>query len=224
MITLTRITNFFHRVLCRTKPVKTVPEPIVAPPITPEEPVKETPATPKVPLTGDSEVIHETAVKSPDSVQLTPFENRVLYATYKYGNDPFYARDLAAQLNLSVPSVVPALKVLRHHGYVKQIGQEANRAMIWARSDQRRIHPHVVQGREEVRTGKRPPIKEAMTLVMDSKVCNADQVFALLKEKKWLLSSNNPRGYIAYLLPTCKHHFERAPEKGRGFYRVKSTA
>ncbi len=80
------------------------------------------------------------------------------------------------------------------------------------------------EGRAAVLRGDRPPIKEAISKVMGSKVMNATTIADLLKEKKWLPNSNDPKAYIAYILCSTKERFERVTTKGRGFYRVKGAA
>jgi outer membrane biosynthesis protein TonB len=84
-------------------------------------------------------------------------------------------------------------------------------------------HTLAAKGRAEVKAGLRPAIKDAMTQVMADKTMNAAEIHTLLAEKSWLPSANDPRAYIGYLLSSFKDRFERVPEKGRGFYRVKGT-
>ena len=86
-----------------------------------------------------------------------------------------------------------------------------------------RTNVHAIQGRAEIKAGLRPSIKDAMLQVMADKTLNAAAIYEILKEKNWLPNSNDPRAYIAYLLSTFKDRFERVPEKGRGFYRVKDV-
>lgn len=76
------------------------------------------------------------------------------------------------------------------------------------------------QGRREVAEGSRPNLKTAIMLVMGSDVCNANNVFEMLKEKDWLPNSSDPRLYIGYTLSSSKENFDRIENK-RGFYKVK---
>jgi hypothetical protein len=76
-------------------------------------------------------------------------------------------------------------------------------------------------GREAVKAGLRPPIKDAMAQVMGEEVLNADTIFERLEKKEWLPNAKKPRAYIGYLLSATKERFESVPTKGRGFYRVK---
>ena len=88
-------------------------------------------------------------------------------------------------------------------------------------------------GRREVLEGKRPPIKEVITKVLGKRVMNAVQVYEAVKAKGQLPNSNDPKGYIGYLLSGSKITdpatgqdiplWERVHEKGRGFYRNRST-
>jgi hypothetical protein len=93
------------------------------------------------------------------------------------------------------------------------------------------------EGRREVLSGKRPPIKEVITKVLGKRVMSALAVYEAIMVKGQLPNSNDPKGYIGYLLsvgnPTIdpKTHekiklWESVPEAGRGFYRnrgVKTT-
>lgn len=87
-----------------------------------------------------------------------------------------------------------------------------------------RDNAQAARGRAEVKAGLRPTIKEAMTQVMGDKTMNAAEIYDLLKDKGWLPSANDPRGYIAYLLSSFKDRFERMQDKGRGYYRVLGAA
>lgn len=82
------------------------------------------------------------------------------------------------------------------------------------------------EGRNEVREGKRPSLKNAMIKVMGNKVMTKVQVFEALKAKNWLPKSNNPLSYVGYALSAMKTKdkrrplFERVAEQGRGHYRA----
>ena len=88
----------------------------------------------------------------------------------------------------------------------------------------RRGGSSTAEGRRAVAEGRRPPIKDAISKVMGNKTMTIGDIFDGLKEKGWLPNSNEPRQYISYLLSTSKDRFERAPNGGRGIYRVKSGA
>ena len=87
-------------------------------------------------------------------------------------------------------------------------------------------------GRREVLSGKRPPIKDVITKVLGNRVMNAVQVYEAIKAKGQLPNSSDPKGYIGYLLSGSKITddkgqsvplWERVHEKGRGFYRNRAT-
>jgi uncharacterized C2H2 Zn-finger protein len=91
------------------------------------------------------------------------------------------------------------------------------------------------EGRREGSSGKRPSIKEIIKETLGNNVMSATQVYDAIKAKGQLPNSNDPRGYIGYLLSGSKTVdpsmgsiplWERVPEAGRGFYRnrgVKTT-
>jgi hypothetical protein len=88
------------------------------------------------------------------------------------------------------------------------------------------------EGRREVLSGKRPPIKETITKVLGNRVMNAVQVYEAIKAKGQLPNSNDPKSYIGYLLSGSKitddkgqsvSLWERVPEKGRGFYKNRGV-
>lgn len=92
------------------------------------------------------------------------------------------------------------------------------------------------QGRREVASGKRPPIKDVIAKVLGKRVLHANEVYEAIKAKGQLPNSHDPRGYIGYLLSASKvvvtragketevQQFERVPEKGRGFYKNRGVA
>jgi uncharacterized C2H2 Zn-finger protein len=92
------------------------------------------------------------------------------------------------------------------------------------------------QGRREVASGKRPPIKDVIAKVLGKRVMHANTVYEAIKEKGQLPNSGDPRGYIGYLLSASKVTisrggkdvevplFERVHEKGRGFYKNRGVA
>lgn len=86
-------------------------------------------------------------------------------------------------------------------------------------------------GRREVADGLRPTFKDAIVKVMGNKAMTRDQVHDALKEKGWLPNSNEPRGYVGYMLSASKvkvtdasgketetHLFDRVK---RGVYKVR---
>lgn len=80
------------------------------------------------------------------------------------------------------------------------------------------------EGRRAVLAGERPTLKDAMKQVMGSRTMNSQEVYDALKAKGWLPNSTEPKNYIGYSLSSMKDHFERVPDKGRGFYRVRGSA
>ncbi len=92
------------------------------------------------------------------------------------------------------------------------------------------------QGRREVASGKRPPIKEVISKVLGKRVLHANEVYEAIKAKGQLPNSGDPRAYIGYLLSASKTTvtragkdvevplFERVHEKGRGFYKNRGVA
>lgn len=72
------------------------------------------------------------------------------------------------------------------------------------------------------RDSSRPPIRDAIFHVLNGHQFTADDIFKELKVKGWLPNSNDPRGYIAYLLSSTKDRFERVKGAGRGVYRCKA--
>jgi hypothetical protein len=77
------------------------------------------------------------------------------------------------------------------------------------------------EGRRAVLAGERPSLKDGIRQVMGSKVMSTQEVYDALKAKGWLPNSNDPKGYVGYTLSADKKSFDRVPDKGRGFYRLK---
>jgi uncharacterized C2H2 Zn-finger protein len=104
-----------------------------------------------------------------------------------------------------------------------------------AKAAKRVNHSRAAEGRREVASGKRPPIKDTIAKVLGKRVMNSQQVYEAIKEKGQLPNSGDPRGYIGYLLSASKTIikrggkdvevplFERVPEKGRGFYKNRGV-
>lgn len=80
------------------------------------------------------------------------------------------------------------------------------------------------EGRREVTSGKRPPIKDAIQKVMGSRMMSIDDIVDALKAKSWTPNSNDPRQYVAYLLSSTKDRFVRVKGAGRGMYRCVEAA
>ena len=77
------------------------------------------------------------------------------------------------------------------------------------------------EGRRAVLAGERPSLKDGIRQVMGSKIMSTQEVYDALKAKGWLPNSNDPKGYVGYTLSADKKTFDRVPDKGRGFYRLK---
>ncbi len=117
----------------------------------------------------------------------------------------------------------------------KKPGPKAKAAAKPAKAEKKN-QSRAAQGRREVASGKRDPIKGVIAKVLGKRVMHANQVFEAIKAKGQLPNSHDPRGYIGYLLSASKitvkqgskevevHQFERVPEKGRGFYKNHGVA
>jgi colicin import membrane protein len=68
-----------------------------------------------------------------------------------------------------------------------------------------------------------PVLKDALIKVLGNDTLNLDEIQERLKENNWLPSSSEPRKYIGFVLSQTKDIFDPAPEKGRGYYRVKGA-
>jgi len=79
----------------------------------------------------------------------------------------------------------------------------------------------IAEGRRAVARGDRPPLVEAVATVMGSKVMNSGMILEKLTAKGWQPNSNDSKSYLSYVLSSNKEAFEKVPEKGRGYYRVK---
>jgi hypothetical protein len=69
------------------------------------------------------------------------------------------------------------------------------------------------------RADGKPRIQDAIVSVMGSNEMDAPSIFAGLKARNWVPATNNPKGYISFVL-SSSGLFERTR---RGFYRVKGT-
>ena len=77
------------------------------------------------------------------------------------------------------------------------------------------------EGRRAVARGERPPMKIGMAIIMGDKTMNAQEVVDGLTAKGWAPESDDPKGYVSYMLSSTRSVFERDDSKGRGYYRVK---
>jgi len=78
---------------------------------------------------------------------------------------------------------------------------------------------NAAEGRRAVAGGERPPLKDAMVIVMGNVNMSAQGVVDALARKKWLPSSSDHRQYISFMLSNnCPDTFERT--ETRGYYRV----
>ena len=74
-------------------------------------------------------------------------------------------------------------------------------------------------GRRAVANGERPPISEAMAIVMGKKTMGAEAILAGLIEKGWGPNAKEPRAYVSIVLAQQKQAFARVKH---GHYRVKA--
>lgn len=86
-----------------------------------------------------------------------------------------------------------------------------------------------IKGRDEVRAGLRPPIKDAIRLILGKKTMRSRDITAALIERKWAPRSANIASYVPYVLSNgskgANAVFESVQTgEGRGFYRVRVNA
>jgi hypothetical protein len=86
-----------------------------------------------------------------------------------------------------------------------------------------------IKGRDEVRNFVRPPIKDAIRLILGKATIRSRDITKELKARKWAPQSNNVESYVPYVLSNGSKGpnavFESvATGKGRGYYRVKPGA
>jgi colicin import membrane protein len=84
------------------------------------------------------------------------------------------------------------------------------------------VKEKAAEGRRAVARGERPPMRLGMAIVMGDKTMNAQQVVDGLNKKGWAPESDDPKGYVSYMLSSNRDTFERDESKGRGYYRVRS--
>lgn len=135
----------------------------------------------------------------------------------------------AAKVHAAPVKAAPAKTAKVAAKKVAKIQAKTKTPKVQAKKAPKKSASRQAAGRREVAENKRPTIRDAMMKVMGTKVMSRQQVFDLLKAKGWLPNSNDPLGYVGYLLSATKakdggHLFERVAEKGRGFYRVKQEA
>ncbi|MDA4132666.1 MAG: hypothetical protein OK454_06025, partial [Thaumarchaeota archaeon] len=87
-----------------------------------------------------------------------------------------------------------------------------------------------IKGRDEVRNGIRPPIKDAIRLILGKQTKRSRDITAELIARKWTPQSGTVSSYVPYVLSLgCKGGdkaiFESVDTgKGRGYYRVRHGA
>ncbi len=75
------------------------------------------------------------------------------------------------------------------------------------------------QGRRAVAAGLRPPLKEALAILLGTKSMNIEDAIKGLHAKGWMPASKNEHSYISYALSSNKDMFERV---SRGEYKVRA--
>lgn len=85
-----------------------------------------------------------------------------------------------------------------------------------------KVNKRALKGRQQVASGSRPPIKEAIVRVMGAKVMHTSEVLAALEAKGWAPAAKDPKQYVGYVLSSATDFFARVKAKGRGFYKVKA--
>lgn len=78
------------------------------------------------------------------------------------------------------------------------------------------------EGLRQVSQGERPPLKEAISIVMGGDICNSKTLLMRLKRKGWAPNAKNPRNYISIVLANNKDVFERTDR--RGHYSLKARS
>lgn len=81
--------------------------------------------------------------------------------------------------------------------------------------------PNNLRGLAEVRSGKRPSLKQALSKVLGQGAYDLDGIMSRLEKRGWLPSSHNPRKYVGETLSKEKALFVRGPD---GLYRSKTAA
>lgn len=78
-----------------------------------------------------------------------------------------------------------------------------------------------LKGRQQVMRGERPPIRDALQIVLGQRTMKSRDIGEELKKRGWIPVSTNPMGYISYVLSKSTKHFQAVQ---RGTYRVKPNA
>jgi hypothetical protein len=87
-----------------------------------------------------------------------------------------------------------------------------------------------LEGRREVMDGTRPPIKDALRLILGKKTMRSRDITLELKARNWVPNSASIESYVPYVLSSnskgAKAVFEpvKGQGKGRGWYRVRAGA
>jgi len=80
-------------------------------------------------------------------------------------------------------------------------------------------NPRAAEGRRAQARGDRPPLKQAIAVVMGKATMDAATVVKALKARGWLPNAEDPHQYASFMLSSSRDVFERVR---RGFYRVKA--
>lgn len=78
-------------------------------------------------------------------------------------------------------------------------------------------------GRRDVASGKRPAIKQACAQVLGNETLDTKEVVARLEQNGWMPNTNNPSGYINFVLSSAAKKGDTFERVGRGQYRVKGA-
>ncbi len=93
-----------------------------------------------------------------------------------------------------------------------------------------------IKGRDEVRNGMRPPVKDAIRLILGTTTMRSRDITAELIARGWKPQSGNLASYVPYVLSNgSKTHDNKGHKlnpvfesvntgEGRGFYRVRASA
>jgi hypothetical protein len=79
-------------------------------------------------------------------------------------------------------------------------------------------------GRRDVASGKRPAIKQACAQVLGNETLDTKEVVARLEQNGWMPNTNNPSGYINFVLSSAAKKGDTFERVGRGQYRVKGAS
>jgi uncharacterized protein YnzC (UPF0291/DUF896 family) len=79
-------------------------------------------------------------------------------------------------------------------------------------------------GRRDVASGKRPTIKQACAQVLGNETLDTKEVVARLEKNGWMPNTNNPAGYINFVLSSAAKKGDTFERVDRGQYRVKGAS